>query len=167
MFKCNFCSKEFSRKEGASHHTKYCRDNTNRVRRTGGFKVGTSTGKASTPEKEKLRISRISEKAKLNNGGYRQGSGRGKKGWYKGFFCDSSYELAFVIYCLEHNKTITRNLIRRKYIWEGRERNYIPDFFVDNEFIEIKGYKTKQWEAKLKCNPDVIVYYEKGLRTSI
>ena len=114
-----------------------------------------------------MRISRISEKAKLNNGGYRQGSGRGKKGWYKGFFCDSSYELAFVIYCLEHNKTITRNLIRRKYIWEGRERNYIPDFFVDNEFIEIKGYKTKQWEAKLKCNPDVIVYYEKGLRTSI
>ena len=163
MFKCVFCDREFTRKEGASLHSKHCKNNLNRCKRIGGFTVGTATGRASTPEKEALRISRVTEKAKLNNGGYRQGSGRGKKGWYKGFFCDSSYELAFVIYCLEHDKNITRNLSRRKYIWEGKERNYIPDFVVEDELIEIKGYKTKQWEAKLKFNPDVIVYYEKDL----
>lgn len=27
-------------------------------------------------------------------GGYRKGSGRGKKGRYKGYWCDSSWELA-------------------------------------------------------------------------
>lgn len=163
MFKCVFCDREFTRKEGASLHAKHCKNNPDRCKRKGGFMLGTATGRASTPEKEKLRIDRVSEKAKLNNGGYRQGSGRGKKGWYNGFFCDSSYELAFVIYCLEHNKNIVRNISRRKYIWEGKERNYIPDFIVDNELVEIKGYKTAQWEAKLKFNPDVIVFYEKDL----
>ena len=36
-------------------------------------------------------------------GGYKPGSGRGKQGWYKGYWCDSSWELAFVMYCLYNN----------------------------------------------------------------
>ena len=35
-------------------------------------------------------------------GGKRHGSGRGKKGWYKGYYCDSTWELAWVIYQLDH-----------------------------------------------------------------
>jgi hypothetical protein len=125
---------------------------------------GKCTGIASTPEKELERIRKVTEKAKLNNGGYRQGSGRGKKGWYKGFFCDSSWELAYVVYCLENNIAITRNTTTRSYQWEGRTRSYIPDFIVDDYVIEIKGYKTEQWLAKLEANPDVKVLYENDLK---
>ena len=123
-----------------------------------------ATGRASTPEKELLRIEKITTKAKLNNGGYRQGSGRGKKGWYKGFFCDSSWELAYVIYCLEHNIDIKRNTEKRTYTYKDRIKNYIPDFIVEGEIIEIKGYKSEEWLAKLSANPDVKVLYEKDLQ---
>jgi hypothetical protein len=29
------------------------------------------------------------------SGGLKEGTSRGKSGWYKGYWCDSSYELAF------------------------------------------------------------------------
>jgi hypothetical protein len=53
-----------------------------------------SKGIASTPEKEELRKQKISESMKKNklSGGIRIGSGRGKKGWYKGH-CSQSKEL--------------------------------------------------------------------------
>lgn len=97
-------------------------------------------------------------------GGYIVGSGRGKKGWYRNFFCDSSWELAYVIYCLDHFIEIKRNTEKRQYIWNGKIKNYIPDFIVNNQLIEIKGYKTEQWFAKRNANPDVIVLYEKDLK---
>jgi hypothetical protein len=123
------------------------------------------SGMAATPEKEKIRREKLSAHAKLIKlGGYKHGSGRGKKGWYKGYFCDSSWELAYVIYCLDHNKSITRNLERRTYTWNNKQKIYIPDFIVDGQLIEIKGYKTKEWEAKLENNKDVKVLYENDLK---
>lgn len=124
---------------------------------------GSTKGKALTPEKEEARKKKISEGMK-KHGGYRIGSGRGKKGWYKGFFCDSSWELAFVIYCLDHNISIKRNAQKLPYVFEEKERSYIPDFIVNDKFVEIKGYKTKQWDAKLAVNPDIVVYYEEDLQ---
>jgi len=38
------------------------------------------------------------------SGGYRKGSGIGKKVWYKRGIGDSSWELAFVIYRFKRNK---------------------------------------------------------------
>jgi hypothetical protein len=58
-------------------------------------------------EETKQKLSKVAKERNL--GGYVKGSGRGKKGWYKGIFCDSSWELAFVIFCLETNKKIKRN----------------------------------------------------------
>jgi hypothetical protein len=111
--------------------------------------------------KTKQRLSEIAKERKL--GGYVRGSGRGKKGWYKGFFCDSSWELAYVVYCLDHNIDIKRNTEKRQYVWKDKVKNYIPDFIVEGNLIEIKGFKTEQWLAKLEANPDVKVLYEKDL----
>ena len=125
------------------------------------------TGLKGTPhtEKTKKHLSEVAKRRKL--GGYVRGSGRGKKGWYKGFFCDSSWELAYVVYCLEHNIDIERNTEKRKYIWQGKIKNYIPDFIVKDTIVEIKGYKTEEWLAKLKANPDVKVLYEKDLKSML
>ena len=113
-------------------------------------------------EKTKKRLSEVAKEQGL--GGYVKGSGRGKKGWYKGFFCDSSWELAYIIYCLDKGIQIQRNLERRTYIWNNKKEIYIPDFIVNGEIIEIKGYRTSQWQAKQLANPDVKVLYEKDLK---
>ena len=46
------------------------------------------------------------------SGGLRHGSGKGKKGWYKGIFCDSTYELVFVIYYKDHEIPIKRSELK-------------------------------------------------------
>lgn len=86
-------------------------------------------------------------------GGYRKGSGRSKSGWYKNNWCDSTYELAYVIYNLDHNIIFKRNKETFKYIYEEKEYNYLPDFIENCKYIEIKGFKTKQWEEKEKQFP--------------
>jgi hypothetical protein len=111
---------------------------------------------------------KIAKYARENNyGGYKQGSGRGKKGWYKNFFCDSSWELAYVIYCLENNIDIKRNTERREYFFKGKIRGYIPDFIVNSELVEIKGYNSDEWEAKHKANPDVKTLYQNEMKPII
>ena len=98
------------------------------------------------------------------SGGRRIRSGRGKQGWYKGIYCDSSWELAFLVYYLDHNKNIKRCEERREYIFNNEKHIYIPDFVTDEGIIEIKGYKTQQWKIKLEQNPDIKVLYEDDIK---
>lgn len=79
-------------------------------------------------------------------------------GTYKGYECDSSYELAFVIYCLDHNIPITRNLQGFEYTFEGLAHKYFPDFIVNNVYIEIKGRVTLQDEAKWAAFPKDLAF---------
>jgi hypothetical protein len=72
-----------------------------------------------------------------------------KKGRYKRYWCDSSYELAFVIYALDEGMWFERNWNSFPYTFEGRERRWIPDFRLkDGTYLEIKGYTSPQAEAK-------------------
>ena len=71
----------------------------------------------------------------------------------KGYYCDSSWELAFVIYNLEHNIKFERNKKRFAYIFENETHNYIPDWIVNGEYVEIKGYWSERWQAKLDQFP--------------
>lgn len=109
---------------------------------------------------------KLRQSAKLRGlGGVTNGGGTGHKGYYKGFWCDSSWELAYIIYCLDHNITIVRNTKSFKYIFDGIEYNYFPDFIVNDTFIEIKGYASLQWKAKLDYFPDAItVLYRKDIQ---
>ena len=97
-------------------------------------------------------------------GGYRKGSGVGKKGWYKGIYCDSSWELAFVIYHIDNNLPIKRCTQKRVYFYKGIKHYYYPDFETKEGVIEIKGYISEQWKAKEEQNPDVIVLYKKDIK---
>ena len=101
---------------------------------------------------------------KKPEGGYRNGSGRGKSGYYKGVWCDSTYELAYVLYRLDHNIKFERNLKGFEYIWENKTHTYYPDFIEKGKYIEIKGYKTKKVITKAESVPcGVVVLYEKDL----
>lgn len=114
-------------------------------------------------EATKRRLSTVAKERKL--GGYKRGSGVGKFGWYKGVYCDSSWELAYVIYCMDHGIPIERCTERRKYVYGGKTKTYIPDFLVRHyRVVEVKGYCSEQWKAKMKYNPDVEVLYEEEMK---
>ncbi len=82
---------------------------------------------------------------KKSSGGKRTGSGIGKHGWYKNYYCDSSWELAFVIYNLEHNIKFSRNKVGFEYEYENKIHKFYPDFIMeDGTYIEIKGYFDKK-----------------------
>lgn len=87
-------------------------------------------------------------------GGYHRHGGRGIRGWYKGIWCDSSWELAWVIYSLEHNLTFTRCKERFEYEYKNKKHTYNPDFILENgEYIEIKGWSCNNWKAKVEQFP--------------
>jgi hypothetical protein len=86
-------------------------------------------------------------------GGYKKGSGRGKSGWYKGIWCDSSWELAFLIYHLEHNIQIKRFEGFFEYTWEGSIHKYYPDFEVGEDIYELKGIPSERELEKIKQAP--------------
>ena len=100
-------------------------------------------------------------------GGYRENSGRSHSGWYKGIYCSSTWELAFLIYHLDHNLSIKRCTFYRTYEYDGSIHKYYPDFITDIGIIEIKGFKTKQWEAKQQANPDIITLYKTDMQKYI
>ncbi len=110
-------------------------------------------------ERIKKYAQKISRTAKEHglSGGYRKGIGRGKKGWYKGIFCDSSWELAFVIYHIDHNISIKRCEEKLEYEMNGRVRKYLPDFVVGNKIIEIKGWRDESSIIKEKNFPNILI----------
>lgn len=79
-----------------------------------------------------------------------------KSGIYKGFKCDSSWELAFVIYHLDEGIEIKRNQVGFPYIYEKKEHKYYPDFIIDNIYYEIKGFKSDRTNCKISYFPHKI-----------
>lgn len=84
-------------------------------------------------------------------------SGRGRKGYYKGFYCASTYELAYVIYCLDHNIQIERCKEYFEYEYQGQKHRYYPDFVVNDEIVEIKGF----WNGRVNAKRDAVLLQNK------
>lgn len=98
-------------------------------------------------------------------GGYRVGSGRSKSGWYQGYYCGSTWELAFLIWSIDHGLPIQRCNEKFPYVFEGKTRTYLPDFKINDIFVEIKGFNTSQNEAKVsQFVGKLIVLYEEDLQ---
>lgn len=80
-------------------------------------------------------------------GGYREGSGRSKSGYFKGIYCGSTYELCWVIYHLDNNIPFSKF----EGVLEKDGMRYIPDFLLnEKEIVEIKGYWTEKVDIKKK-----------------
>lgn len=91
------------------------------------------------------------------SGGYRKGAGRGKHGWYKEYYCDSSWELAWVIYQLEHSIPFKRNTEKFPYTFNGKSYSYVPDFILSNgEYVEIKGWPNEKTKSKISQFPHTL-----------
>jgi len=101
-----------------------------------------------------------------------QGSGNGFSGWYKNWFFRSLRELMFMIKVIERFnfdwKTGECKSIKISYIdWKGTERNYFPDFVLNNKYVvEIKpkrlwfsdAVKRKKEAALMWCEANNFSY---------
>ena len=103
--------------------------------------------------REKCRLA-----AKKNGlGGPTKRGGRGKHGWYKGIWCDSSWELAWVLYHIDHGISFVRNDIGFEYTFNSKNRKYFPDFVLDDgTYVEVKGWITEEFKQKLLAFPHPI-----------
>lgn len=78
-------------------------------------------------------------------------TGWGHAGRYKGIICQSTYELAFVIYMLDHGKKIERCPLRIPYLLKEKKHFYNPDFIIEGKIFEIKGRISEKDKAKFKA----------------
>lgn len=128
---CAYCGKKFTNRKGSKYCSEECR------------KIGTHIN--------------LSNALKGKSGGLRPNAYKKyKSGLYHGIHCDSSWELAFVIYCEEHNIKLTRNKKPLVYTFNEREYKYYPDFIIDDKLYEIKGYENERAKEKHKQHPEVI-----------
>jgi hypothetical protein len=99
-----------------------------------------------------------------------QGSGNGWSGWYKGWYFRSLHELSFKVYYIERFKlewkTGECKEYQIKYNDNNKERNYYPDFLINEKYlVEIKPKKL--WNSsyvKLKKEAAIQFCKEKKLK---
>ena len=58
---------------------------------------------------------------------------------YDNLSFDSSWEVAMYIYCKENGIDIKREPTTIKYMYNGNEYVYVPDFSINGQLVEIKG----------------------------
>lgn len=95
-------------------------------------------------------------------GGYREGSGRSKSGYYKKIYCGSTYELCWVIYNIDHQIKFER--FSKKLERDGIV--YYPDFLLSDgkTIIETKGYENQEFVDKKTKVAESFGYTVKVLR---
>lgn len=94
-------------------------------------------------------------------------SGRSKHGRYNGIWCDSTWELAYLLYSQDHNINVVRNNTGFSYIWNNSNHTYFPDFYLPDSdtYVEIKGYCDERADAKhSQFTEKLIVLKEAELR---
>lgn len=97
-------------------------------------KPGTFTGKHHTKEQIDKMMDSYHNTLKGRKSRY-------KFGMYKGIYCDSGWELAFLIYNIDKGTQIERNTESFEYMnpLTNKISLYYPDFKIGNVYYEIKG----------------------------
>jgi hypothetical protein len=122
---------------------------------------------------EQLKLNMSNKSSGKNNPMYGKpsptGSGNGWSGHYNDYYFRSLLELSFIINVAERFKLNLKSAesIRIKYSIDGRDRNYIPDFIVNDKYlIEIKPKNLvnsqvvilKKNAAISYCNENNLIY---------
>lgn len=69
---------------------------------------------------------------------------------YKGIMFDGMWEVMLAMWFDEHNVLWSRNHDAFPYTFEGKQRKYIPDFYLRDIdcYVEVKGWRTDKDLAK-------------------
>lgn len=84
----------------------------------------------------------------FSKGGYREGSGRGKKSWYTSpsagrVYLQSTWEVKYAEYLDANSIKWKRNTKQFNYSNNGKVHKYTPDFYLieSDTYIEVKGWE--------------------------
>ena len=93
--------------------------------------------------------------------------GRTKIMEYNGFKLNGSWELKVAKWLDNHNINWTNIInVPFKYMWEGKERNYFPDFYLYDLdlYIEVKGYKRPIDSSKWSVVKNLIIINKSDIK---
>lgn len=153
---CQFCSKVCKNSNSLCNHERLCNSNPNNQLKYSGitkFNENVRSGNRiiwnkgltkDTNDSVRKQSESLSTWYKNNpnhsSGGYIPTSARKcKYGTYRGYYCDSGWELAFLIYHLDMGSDVRRCDEYFEYEYEGIIHKYYPDFIIENTYYEIKG----------------------------
>jgi len=116
-------------------------------------KISKSLTGSKWSEKRKNDHSKVmSEIVKNNPASYRHGNkgGRTKIYEYKGFKLRGTWELSVAMYLDSIDVKWTNHVKSFPYLYEGKERQYYPDFYLPDHdmYLEVKGYETERDKIK-------------------
>jgi hypothetical protein len=161
MLQCKFCIKELKNNSALVLHERYCLDNPNR--RLEGYKHSEETKRKLSKitkrqfEDPKYRAKfseRMIQAVKDHPESYstKNVSGRCKNYIYKGHTLKGKWELITAMWLDSLNVLWERDIKPFPYFWDGKWRNYFPDFYLPEYkiYIEVKGFKRERDISKWK-----------------
>lgn len=144
----------FNKKGRASWNKGLTKDNDKRIfkfaqnlanRYANGELIGSGTGRIQSLESISKMLKTRASRGKKS---------RYKFGWYDGIPCDSSWELAFILYNKLNDIEVRRCSESFSYVDSaGNNHQYFPDFIVDDIYYEIKGQKLFNVDEKVEQFP--------------
>lgn len=161
---CKFCGKQCKNRNSLVQHEIRCKENPTRLICNNNFNIKgrVAWNKGLTKETDP-RVAKNAYSVHIfyqnyperKTGGYKKGSARSYKyGTYNGFYCDSSWELAFLLYCFDNGIDVVRNEVGFNYIdSNGQEKQFYPDFIIGDTYYEIKGGYDTQTDQKVAQFP--------------
>lgn len=122
-----------------------------------------------TEENRKKQSIRMLEIVKSNPQSYSSNNvcGRTKIMEYNGFKLNGSWELKVAKWLDNHNIKWTNIInVPFKYMWEDKERNYFPDFYLYDLdlYIEVKGYKRPIDSSKWSVVKNLIIINKSDIK---
>lgn len=175
---CEYCHNYFSI-YGIKAHIKACESNPNALPKhlfgNKGKTKGYSPWNKGLTKYTDERVRRqgetyskhIQDGSIETTGGFREQCVKNyKHGWYQGIYCDSSWELAYILYCLDNDIKIERNTDYLTYIdSDNHVHKFYPDFLIDGSvLVEIKGMQDKFHSLKSEQNPNVRFLYKDDMK---
>lgn len=150
---CKYCSVSFETGQKLGYHISRCERNPNfESIDTNRRKKLSIASKSRTPELREQISKKVSAtvREKVKNGTWHFSFSKTRCYDYKGIRLYGSWELKYAMYLDSKNIQWEQNKKRFPYVYEGKDRFYIPDFYLPKEdiYIEIKGYETEKDKAK-------------------
>ena len=160
---CSFCNKRFEKFQSVGRHSLLCTLNPKFKERIENIKKIGKTRNADPEFKKKLsKAVSIAVNKKVAEGTWHTSLKRTMYYDYKDIKVHGSWELKYVQWLDKNNISWRKVSEHFRYIFEGKERRYTPDFYLidENCYIEVKGYETAKDQSKWEQFP-------KGLRLKV
>ena len=152
---CKYCNISFESGQKLGNHITKCQENPDfkliDLNRRKKLSIAT---KNRSPEFKKMIGKKISKtiQEKVKNGTWHFSFSKTRCHDYKNVRLYGTWELKYAIYLDSKNIIWEQNKKRFPYIYNGKQRYYIPDFYLPKEncYVEIKGYETEKDRSKWK-----------------